>query len=261
MRTPISPRLTGTVLALLSLSLVLAFPSAASAVEKPVAALSPSAQYQELTQEFQKAQEDFFKAYQTVKTDEERRKIAATYPQPQKYAGRFLELAQKNPQDPAAVDALIWLVTSVRLGEEVEKAMGILMKDHLQSEKLGLLCQSLAYSPSPQTEKQLRDIIAQNPHQDVQGQATFSLAKILQGQPGKDKQAEEYFEQVINKFGRVQGNPSPLVNQAKAALFEIRTLGVGKPAPEIEGQDVEGKAFKLSEYRGKVVLIDFWGDW
>ena len=35
----------------------------------------------------------------------------------------------------------------------------------------------------------------------------------------------------------------------------------GKPAPEIQGQDADGAKFKLSDYRGKVVLIDFWGDW
>jgi hypothetical protein len=35
----------------------------------------------------------------------------------------------------------------------------------------------------------------------------------------------------------------------------------GKPAPEIEGTDLDGKSFKLSDYRGKVVLLDFWGHW
>lgn len=43
---------------------------------------------------------------------------------------------------------------------------------------------------------------------------------------------------------------------AAAVAFEP-----GKAAPEIEGEDVEGKRFKLSDYRGKVVLLDFWGDW
>ena len=32
-------------------------------------------------------------------------------------------------------------------------------------------------------------------------------------------------------------------------------------APEIEGEDVDGTGFKLSDYRGKVILLDFWGDW
>jgi cytochrome oxidase Cu insertion factor (SCO1/SenC/PrrC family) len=38
-------------------------------------------------------------------------------------------------------------------------------------------------------------------------------------------------------------------------------LKVGKIAPEIVGEDIDGTAFKLSDYRGKVVLLDFWGHW
>jgi hypothetical protein len=48
---------------------------------------------------------------------------------------------------------------------------------------------------------------------------------------------------------------------ADAELFEIRHLQPGKAAPDIAGEDIDGKAFKLSDYRGKVVLLDFWGDW
>ena len=36
---------------------------------------------------------------------------------------------------------------------------------------------------------------------------------------------------------------------------------VGQPAPEIEGEDIDGSRFKLSDYRGKIVVLDFWGDW
>lgn len=36
---------------------------------------------------------------------------------------------------------------------------------------------------------------------------------------------------------------------------------IGQMAPEISGEDVDGKEFKLSDYRGKVVVLDFWGFW
>ncbi|MHC4830376.1 MAG: peroxiredoxin family protein [Planctomycetota bacterium] len=32
-------------------------------------------------------------------------------------------------------------------------------------------------------------------------------------------------------------------------------------APDIEGEDLDGVSFKLSDYRDKVVLLVFWGDW
>lgn len=38
-------------------------------------------------------------------------------------------------------------------------------------------------------------------------------------------------------------------------------LKEGKEAPEISGVDMDGKEIKLSDYKGKVVLLDFWGFW
>ena len=35
---------------------------------------------------------------------------------------------------------------------------------------------------------------------------------------------------------------------------------VGAAAPDIEAADMDGKRFKLSDYRGKVVLLDFWNE-
>jgi cytochrome c biogenesis protein CcmG/thiol:disulfide interchange protein DsbE len=35
----------------------------------------------------------------------------------------------------------------------------------------------------------------------------------------------------------------------------------GQKAPSIEGTGVNGESIKLSNYRGKVVLLDFWASW
>jgi thiol-disulfide isomerase/thioredoxin len=36
---------------------------------------------------------------------------------------------------------------------------------------------------------------------------------------------------------------------------------VGKPAPEFELQDLGGAKVSLSQFRGKVVILDFWATW
>jgi thiol-disulfide isomerase/thioredoxin len=36
---------------------------------------------------------------------------------------------------------------------------------------------------------------------------------------------------------------------------------VGQPAPKLEGETLIGKSFKLSELKGKVVVLDFWASW
>lgn len=47
----------------------------------------------------------------------------------------------------------------------------------------------------------------------------------------------------------------------KQELFKVENLTIGRIAPNIKGQDTEGVKFELTDYRGKVVVIDFWGDW
>jgi peroxiredoxin len=49
---------------------------------------------------------------------------------------------------------------------------------------------------------------------------------------------------------------------AASALADSKIgLAIGDRAPEILGKDLDGDSFKLSDYRGKVVLLDFWGHW
>lgn len=38
-------------------------------------------------------------------------------------------------------------------------------------------------------------------------------------------------------------------------------LTPGDTIPNIKGKDVDGIRFELSDYAGKVVMLDFWGDW
>ncbi len=48
---------------------------------------------------------------------------------------------------------------------------------------------------------------------------------------------------------------------SETLLFQVEHLSIGAMAPEIEANDTSGVKFKLSDYRGKVVLLDFWGNW
>ncbi len=49
--------------------------------------------------------------------------------------------------------------------------------------------------------------------------------------------------------------------RAGGQLFRLEHLQVGMTAPDFATQDVEGVPFQLGDYRGKVVVLDFWGFW
>ena len=75
--------------------------------------------------------------------------------------------------------------------------------------------------------------------------------------------AVDFYQQTIDKYGTVTSPPYKwsLGQEAESALFKLRHLQVGKVAPEIDGEDIDGKRLKLSDYRGKVVVLSFWGHW
>ena len=54
-----------------------------------------------------------------------------------------------------------------------------------------------------------------------------------------------------------------LMHRAEAMKFASQHLNspVGRLAPDIEGQTPEGKTLRLSDFRGKYVLVDFWASW
>jgi thiol-disulfide isomerase/thioredoxin len=52
-----------------------------------------------------------------------------------------------------------------------------------------------------------------------------------------------------------------LGEQATLELYECEHLTVGKLAPEIQGEDIDEHRLKLSDDRGKVVVISFWASW
>lgn len=58
---------------------------------------------------------------------------------------------------------------------------------------------------------------------------------------------------------RVQASPA---GRAVADyIAAVRSTEVGATAPDFEGKDLDGQVLRLSDLRGKYVLIDFWGTW
>jgi len=282
--------------------LILLFGMSVPAAQDP-GKRTPAEQYQALLKEYRAASQD---VYSRAKTDEERNKLLTRV---DKFPLRFLELAEKYPKDPIALDALVEVLnqeislenntTHAGRGKEGSpqvRAITLLLRDHLDSDKLGHTCWRVSYGFHRDCEKLLRTALDKSPHTEVQGTACLRLAQFLkarlhrldllkerpemarryEGLFGKDyldelkrqdrakagAEIEALFERVIEKYPDVKLPYSGTVGeQAKRELHEIRHLSVGKQAQEIEGHDQDGKRFKLSDYRGKVVLLYFWSEY
>jgi hypothetical protein len=194
------------------------------------------------------------------------------------------------------VNTVPWPVNLVGKDEARPRAFALLRRDHLRSERLGPLCERISYGFCAEYEPFLREVLEKNPHKEVRGQACLALGQFLHNrslrldlvrdQPAlasefadlygreylesllrQDRskatgEAETFLERAARDYGDVKlPDGGTIAEKAEPELFGIRRLSVGKMAPDIEGSDQDGVRFKLSDYRGKVVLLDFWSEY
>jgi hypothetical protein len=262
--------------ALTGFVLLLLVPAAWALDDKDKPKLDPAAkpadEFKRLSKQFNDKQQETYQAYSKAATNEERQAILKGLPKASDYAGPMMELAEKSPKDPVAPDALVWVVEHVRAGGEADKALHVLLTDYPESKAVGRVCPTLLYSGSPKAEETLKAILGKSPHREVQAAACLALGQYLKNQTQRrnadparrdelTKEAEKYLERVVAEYASVPYFRGTSGEAAQAELFEIRNLGIGKAAPEIEGEDLDGQKFKLSDYKGKVVVLDFWGSW
>jgi hypothetical protein len=108
----------------------------------------------------------------------------------------------------------------------------------------------------------LLDRLAASTNADLRGWALFARHKPTIDDAKVDVASERYLvaKRELQKAAELATN-ARLKQQIDSAFVLREQLGVGCTAPEIEGVDLDGVQFKLSDYRGKVVFLDFWGDW
>ena len=118
----------------------------------------------------------------------------------------------------------------------------------------GVLSQELAHG--------LRQLLETSTSRAIQGGSLFSLAKLLEADEATREEAFAQYRRIVAEYADVEaGRGGALGVKATASLFEAEHLQVGMPVPDISAVDETNNPFNLSDYQGKVVLVDFWGFW
>ncbi len=143
-----------------------------------------------------------------------------------------------------------------------------------------------------------KGVLVQKESKPSQDELSYDVQLQMYDPEAMKKQTDELYEEVIREYADIpfitvrdralkalmsrpepKWNGKPLTAEERALAFEmlarkrtlaevarerlddIHNLAPGKPAPEIAGVDFDGKPLKLSDYRGKVVALVFWGSW
>jgi thiol-disulfide isomerase/thioredoxin len=76
------------------------------------------------------------------------------------------------------------------------------------------------------------------------------------------KNGREFVEKAVARGEKAHHDRQQLAALLKEKYADIiPDLSVGKKAPEVVAQDINGKKVKLSDLKGKVVVIDIWATW
>ena len=204
-------------------------------------------EFEALQKKMQEKAKELQTEFEKAKTNEAKQAVIKKFrdfqaEQTSQLGKRFLAFAEKNPKSPDAYDAL---VQALRLsggpkgpGGQWGKVMAALEKDQIKNPKMASLANMLGNLKDEATLKLLKEIVAKNPERKAQATA----CKVLAKNAGAD--AEKYAKLLKDKYADV-----------------FPDLSVGKKAPEVVSQDLSGKKVKLSDYRGKVVVLDIWATW
>ncbi len=184
------------------------------------------------------------------------------------------------------------------MGKLRDEAVGLILRDHQRSPLLSSLIFYMSRPSTDSAEKALADLAENSPHRNIRGRAAWRLAEALAEKADTARliralpellddpelasrkhqmkrlqtidpdavarSAEDWFGRVRDRYADVPANDAQkdtLGESAESGLFALRNLAVGKVAPDIKGDDLDGKRFHLNDYRGKVVVLIFCGHW
>lgn len=224
-----------------------------------VVATPPSAEatIRQLESELAQLQQQILKRYEAA-TPEQRKALPDVNLWPREQVmPKIARAADLFAGTPEAAALHLWIVDDSRRLVDPSlalKSVDRLLADHMEDERLENLAAWLPryarFFGVEGTLARLERLRKGAPKLRVQAACMLSHALTA---PSSQEVLKDRLREVM-EFAPDSGSSK----RAKGRLFEIEHLQVGCEAPEILGTTLAGMPFKLSDYRGKVVVLEFW---
>ncbi len=181
---------------------------------------------------------------------------------------KFEEGAAKYVGTDGAVPYLGWLVQNAgRSNPELgANSFMTLLRTHGMSPELSRIASMLpdfgyiVQNEKEEATKLIETISKSNPNPKVRGYAAYGILKpAIENNPVDSK---EYMAAKATLLAAMKDAGDKRLSKQVQSTIDVREkFGIGIVAPDIVGADLNGVEFKLSDYRGKVIFLDFWGNW
>ncbi|MDX1680922.1 MAG: TlpA disulfide reductase family protein [Akkermansiaceae bacterium] len=209
-----------------------------------------------------------------AKSHEELAALEQTRPDPAAYARRMWGSIENSLQEPWTIRPAAWFLqiapgikdpeTGTPLFEEqINRIKKSLLANHIHrpDPQLNAICMALARLGDPLSLSIIESIESKNEDPKIQGVAALAAAMVVKnlGDDGElMRKRLTYLKKAIINSAEVKIGETSVAELAENELYLIRYLSKGRVAPEITGTDSNKQPFRLSQQRGKVVILIFW---
>ncbi len=214
-----------------------------------------------LTRAFDKRQVKFSEKVRAEKDQHKKMKLyySAERPNPEPVINKVVAIAKQNPKAIGVENGLLWCIRRANRKEHLDEIKDLVLTHYKDSQAVARLAQAY-FKLWNGGEEALREIIQKAGSEKTRQGARYYLATKLAKKPATKDEGVSMMKELTAIPSLKESNPR-MFSRLKTQIKIAEELSVGCTAPDIVGTDHEGKEFKLSDYRNKVVLLDFWGYW
>lgn len=172
---------------------------------------------------------------------------------------KIVEVVKENPTAKGMKAFVLKSMPRDRTGQYSK----IALEFYSEGDTLLPMVTTSALNPSASSKRVLKKVIESEASDKVKNIAKYGMesAKMARFR-GDLEEVDTFSDELRGKLESLKDSlPKSFVKTALKKIDAFQNIRVGKVAPDITGIDIDGVNFKLSDYRGKVVFLDFWGDW
>jgi len=178
-----------------------------------------------------------------------------------KYSQCYLELAKRNLNDPKIANEA--LLQAIRLSHEnsAKEAVQLYVEKFSDSPMAAQLPFALNKYDLDFATEQLLAMNSNTHSNKVHAAILLTLGSLYKAE-GRVVDAVDFLrkaEQELSALDPAQQKSSKA--QLDAELDDLHKQGIDVAAAEIVGQIQDGTTVRLSDFKKKVIFLDFWGDW
>lgn len=220
---------------------------------------------------FKKEMTAYMQRYRVAPTKAEKKKEYANRPMIKPFQARLTELLKNSSVSEETRKGVQWWYKKARVEDHEALVLRLIVENFPEAEFMEEHIYKLAYDvPQAEAEKYLRSILEVNTYDTARARATYHLRDILnknvkelEGEKAEmaRKELDALKDMLMTKHADAKNiSGISLLEMVEGQEFASK-LQIGKPVPDIAGTDLDGVEFKLSDYRGKVTMLSFWGFW